>query len=81
MNFVKYMELKQFKSCLYWLPFQWMFLNLKKFYFVDFNAKTKKAKRTHEAYRASLFSNKYEYLHVIKEVNMLIKILINICFF
>lgn len=57
--------------CLYWLPFHWLFLNLKRYYFVDFGSRSfikEKFKRTREVYKASLFFNKYEYLHVIKEV-------------
>lgn len=66
------MESRQPDWCLYWLPFQWMFLNLKKFYFVDLKI-NKKSRHNKEAIKASLFSNKYEYLHVVKEVNMFLK--------
>lgn len=53
--------------CLYWIPFQWLFTNLKKSYFVELKD-VPKEKRKLETHQASLFSSKYEYLHVIKEV-------------
>lgn len=53
--------------CLYWVPFQWLFTNLKKAFFVDLKD-VPKPERKRVSSEGSLFDSKYEYLHVVEEV-------------
>lgn len=51
--------------CKYWLPFQWILFLMKRCYFV----KKIGTKRTKQMFEASLFQDKYAYLHLVREVS------------